>query len=358
MSVKRSIPLILLILIGLLTSACGSGQPMNMSWSGLSVSSDSSVAYLANGLHIYAVNTADGTQLWKFPAEANASAAFYATPVLSQDGTQLLIGDYGNVFHSLDPKTGTENWKYEQIQGRIVGSPLATADSIYVPSTDTHLYALTLQGQFRWSFKASHALWAQPVTDGKLIYVASMDHFIYAIDPQNGAEKWKLDLGAAIYAAPLLDNNILYVGTLGNKMLAVDLASQKISWSYETTGGIWGTPVIKDGIVIFGDTVGTVYFLKAKEGVEASPEVPHQDMSFIAGPALTSDGVLFATEEGSLIGMDIKGAELYRPSVVGKVYTTPIVINDSFLVAVTSGDHALAMKEKTNGQKWQNFVAK
>ncbi|HPH95203.1 MAG TPA: PQQ-like beta-propeller repeat protein [Anaerolineaceae bacterium] len=352
---KRSLPLILLIVIGLLISACGSGQPMNMSWAGLSASKDAKVAYLANGLHVYAVNVADGTQLWKYPEQANAAAAFYATPVLSQDGTQLLVGDYGNVFHSLDPQTGAEKWKYDQIKGRIVGSPLATADGIYVPSTDHNLYALTLEGQFRWSFTATHAIWAQPVTDGKLIYAASMDHFIYAIDPQNGIEKWKLDLGGAIYAAPLLDNGVLYVGTLANQIVAVDTLTQKILWTYATEGGIWGTPILKDGKLYTGDTAGYPYILDIKNGTGL--KLPALKGAIIAGPVFTDNGFIIVTEGGTIYFKDLEGNAVSEASVTGKLYTSPVLAGGDVLLAENSSSFALQLMNVSGGQKW-SFEAK
>ena len=51
-----------------------------------------------------------------------------------------------------------------------------------------------------------------------------MDHYLYCLDAETGAEIWKRKFGGAMAEQPTLDaaNGILYVGAFDGKVYAVD----------------------------------------------------------------------------------------------------------------------------------------
>ena len=51
-----------------------------------SVTADGETAYLAFSTQIIAINLSSGTEIWRFPAEADAKISFYAAPVMTEDG--------------------------------------------------------------------------------------------------------------------------------------------------------------------------------------------------------------------------------------------------------------------------------
>ena len=144
---KRLILLIPLILMMLLTACAGRSSMVASGWA--SVTADENTAYLAFNTQIIAVNLANGTEVWRYPAEAEANITFYAPPVLTEDG-QLIAGSYNHVLYSLNPQNGQLNWKFEGATGRYIDSPLVTSTNIFAPSADHNLYALSLNGQSIW----------------------------------------------------------------------------------------------------------------------------------------------------------------------------------------------------------------
>ncbi len=131
-----------IIVISLLVTACSGAAPG--SWPGLTVNQDT--AFVADASFVYSVKLSDGTLAWKYPAAATAGQSFYAPPVLSPDGKQLLVGDYATTLTSLDPTNGNMIWSFKDAKGRWIGSPLMTADTIFAPNADDNLYALDFQG--------------------------------------------------------------------------------------------------------------------------------------------------------------------------------------------------------------------
>jgi len=340
------------LVLSLLVTACSGAAPG--SWPGLTVNQDS--AFVAYASYVYSIKLSDGTLAWKYPAAASAAQSFYAPPVLTPDGKQLLVGDYGTTLTSLDPTNGNMVWSFKDAKGRWIGSPLATVDTIYAPNADNSLYALDFQGKQKWKFTTKAALWAQPVTDGKVIYQASMDHFLYAIQPQDGKQIWATNLGAAIVISPLLDSNgILYVGSLGNEVLAVQASNGNILWRTATTGAVWSQIVLNNGTLYAGDLSGAIYAISADAGKILWQQEPG---GVITGSlAVIPNGLVYGTDTGVLAAIDFKGNPLWSKTFNGKLYTSPVLQSDRIYIAITgSTDNSLLVALDTSGnQKW-SFV--
>ena len=232
---KRLTLISLVLLAAVLLSACTAGASAT-TWPGLAA--DTKLAYLADGSYVYAVRLSDGAKSWQYPAKAGTQL-FYANPVLTSDG-QLLVGSAGHDYelNSLDITTGQPKWTAPFVgTDRWVASPLVVGDTVYAANNDGTLYVLKLAtGDKLWSLHISQELWGAPVTDGKLIFVTSLDHFLYAVDPIEHTIVWKVNLGGSAPGSPVVssDGKTLYVGSFAKKVFAVDIASGSVRWTADT----------------------------------------------------------------------------------------------------------------------------
>src|SRR5947209_11215555 len=64
----------------------------------------------------------------------------------------------------------------------------------------------------RWAFKTGNAIDSAPAVAGGVVYVASADKHVYALDLKTGREKWKAKLGGPIKASPAVRGDRVYVG--------------------------------------------------------------------------------------------------------------------------------------------------
>ena len=92
-----------------------------------------------------------------------------------------------------------------------------------------------------------------------------MDHFLYAINVQDGSKIWSVDLGGPALATPLLAQGHPLCGHAGNQMIAVDTANGNVQWKYDTKGPVWSAPVLKI-MIYFGDLSNNIYAVTSKEG--------------------------------------------------------------------------------------------
>lgn len=336
----------------LLLSAC-TGFSTASGWPGLAVQQDTVVVAYGGG--VMAVKLSDGNQLWRVPDKADPMKQYFATPSFLNG--QVLVGDYANTLHSLDITSGAEKWSYSEAQGRFIGGALVTGELVLAPSVDNHLYALNSQGQFAWKFLAKNDIWAAPVSDGTLAYVAGMDRSLYAVRVKDGTSVWSVELGAAILSAPALSaDGVVYVATMGKEVIAVEASSGAILWRTPTAGILWASPVVKDGVIYIGDVEKKAYALDAKTGAELwKLEMPS---AIYGAAAVMPSSLLFVTDAGDLVAVSFKGEKLWSQRINGKLYTTPVVAGEKVIVAVKESEKLLFAYDFSGKELWSVNVPK
>jgi len=351
LKIHRLLLFALFAIAALALSACSGSRSIVNNWPGLAA--DTEKAYVADGSFIYAVSLNNGAEAWRYPAQGNNAFHYYANPVLTPDG-QLLIGSAGTKhdFVSINPATGKDNWAapFTKAQGIWVASPLVLNNLIYAPNTDGNLYILDMDGSFVDSVHIGGALWSAPVTDGKYIYVASLDHHLHIIDPANLQSNKTVDLGGAIPGGPSVSSNGVYVGTFTSKLEQVTPDGNHKAVA-ESKSWIWGTPALDDNTLYYADLEGNVYSLDLTTGNQNWQSVK-PDGPIAASPVIVGDQIFVVTEAGSLVVLDRDG-KFQSYQVGGKIYTTPVVSNDLILITPYQADFVLVALDANGKQAWK-----
>src|SRR3990172_13410373 len=74
--------------------------------------------------------------------------------------------------------------------------------------------------------------------------------------PQRLESLWTFQAGSGIESTAAISNGIVYVGSLDGYLYAVDLQSGKLKWKYQATDEIKSSPSVYRGTVYFGDEKG------------------------------------------------------------------------------------------------------
>lgn len=349
------IPLIVMvsILAALLLSACSGALPYR-SWPGVTASQG--VAYLAYQNGVFALDLDSGELLWRYPAEPEGGKAFFAPPVRTD--SQVVAGDYSNTLYGINSETGKQEWTFNQGTGNFVASPLVVNDTILAPSANHFLFALDLDGKLRWKFETKNVLWSQPVSDGETVYLSAMDHNMYALNLADGSLVWKTDLESALMSSPVLaEDGTLYVNTMGGTTFAVNSADGSVLWSVETGAHLWGSPVLHENVLYFGGAGGKIFAVSTEADAGSDRILWEFDAAspIIGTGALLPDGVVFPTEGGTVVAIGFDGKRLWYETLNGKLYTTPVVANDTILVAATEGEQVVTAFDLSGDEKW-SFV--
>jgi outer membrane protein assembly factor BamB len=349
---SKSISILLFFLIASLTLAgCAGGTNAASSWPGLNA--DQEHAYVAFNQFVYAINLSNGLEKWRYPIEADNKVTFFATPELTQDG-QLLVGDYANKLHSLNPATGTETWVFAEAIDRYISAPLAFNERIFAPNSGHQIYALDNSGKMLWEFETGGPLWAKPTTEEgcDCIYIPSMDHHMYAVNAGTGELKWQSEaFGGSIVGNPTMDEDgTIYFGTFGSEVIALDSQTGTIIWRTPTTDWVWGGPQLFQNQLFVGDLSGILYALDSKTGTIKWQK--QLDGSITASPLVTDDAIYIPTENGFFYALDLVGNNLWNKQFETKLHTTPVKSGDLILLAANGGDELLYALETNGNQKW------
>lgn len=356
MKKQRLLFTLAILFLPLLLSACG-GQSF-ASWPGVTVNGER--AYLAFNQFIYAVNLQDGELVWRFPPkDPEKNISFYAPPALTPEG-DLIAGGYtqsgaNSKLYSLDAATGQFNWVYEQESFSYIAQPLVTPNGIFAPNADGKLYALDFQKNFLWSFPTKRAIWANPTTNETCdcIFLASMDHYLYALDAQTGNLEWKSeDLGGALASSPTFGaDETIYIGTSGDRMLALDAQEEgKIRWEYLSEGWIWSGVALDEGILYFGDLDGFLYALDAATGEEIWKI--QSDGAILSKPLVLDGRIYYTTENTTIYAVNLQGAPIWQRDASAKVYGPVQASNGILVVATTDLEKPLIAYNEDGDLKW------
>jgi len=352
MQKRKSTIIGLIAVLAALLAGC-TGTPAPSGWPA-SLLVDKTI-YTASGAHVYGVNAETGVEIWRFPLKPEGTKIFGAAPYLV-DG-QLIAGSYDHKLHSLNPDSGREIWVNSDATERWIGSPIAVDGLILAPNADHNLYAINANGVVQWKFTAKNGLWNQPVTDGKSVFVSSMDKNLYALNPKSGKVLWSVDLGGSVlFSQAIADDGILYIATFNNEILAISPDSGKILWKVPTDGTVWEPVVVKDGTLYAGDQSGKVFALSTKDGSKVWDL--SVNASVIGGVVLTEKGLFFGTghinsgDAGEAMLVSTSGQKVWSQPVGGKLYSRPVVNGNLVIFGVFEGDKTLAALDDNGKIVW------
>jgi len=370
---------ILLVAVILLAAVLLSGCTGSTTWFGLSASGG--VAYIANNTAVHAIDIKTGKEIWSFSGEKSTGFSFGRSPKLfdlnplvTEDGL-VIIASSGNdhTLYAVNPKdipdpskpTPNISWKFADAKGHWIALPLIIDDRLFAPNADGKIYVLDLtDGQsikkavkiiepFKDTQGQPGRLWAQPVTDGKLLYVTSLDRSVFAIDLQTYEIVWHEDLAGAIPGGAVFGSDgMLYVGSFDKQLEKFDPATGKHTPVVDTKGWIWGTPVADGDNIYFGDANGYFYSYSVTAG-KLNWEPIKLDESITASPLVLADRVLVVAESGKAYSIDAAGSKtLWFEPAKGKAYTAPVSSDDTVLVSYIESDYYLIALDNDGHQKW------
>jgi len=193
------------------------------------------------------------------------------------------------------------------------------------------------------------------VTDGKHVFVGTVDHQLVALDAQTGQQTWKIDLNASLLASPALTaDGTLYVGTIAGDLYALKSADGSKIWHVTLDGNIWSAPAV-DGMQLYigtsKGTAGTFYAINTADGTTAWTH--DQPDSIIASPLVLPDQVIYVSDGGHVQSLNRNGTSKWVADIQGaKIDTAPILAGNLIIVAPMQTQFILAAYDQNGAQKW------
>jgi len=243
-------------------------------------------------------------------------------------------------------------------------------------------------GGVKWTLKTGGPIVASPAIADGVIYIPSMDTYLYAIDQETGKEKWKYKSSMPIASSPAVAGGLLYFVSSAGALGAIDIASGKIKWvlptEYErrfeaknlhgyppaaqTIPDAWdiftSSPAVANGKVFFGSGDGNVYAADAQTGVLqwkfATKDVVHSSPAVVGNTVYVGswDSYLYALDaETGLEKWSFKsGEDATIHNQVG-FQSSPAVVDGTVYVGCRDA-HVYAIDAATGRKKWDYPTSK
>ena len=186
----------------------------------------------------------------------------------------------------------------------------------------------------KWSFKTGGPIVASPAIADGVVYIGSMDGYLYAIDESTGKEKWKFKSSMPIASSPAVANGTLYFVSSRGSLAALDIATGKVKWVLPTE-------------------YERKFEAKNLHGYpSAAQTIPDAYDLFMSSPAVDSGKVYFGSGDGNIYAADAEtGVLQWKFPTYDVVHASPAVVNNT--VYVGSWDSYLYAIDATTGQqKW------
>jgi outer membrane protein assembly factor BamB len=151
-----------------------------------------------------------------------------------------------------------------------------------------------------WKCPTGNAINANPGAGGGLVYVASTDNSVYAVNAATGRQAWSVQTGQ-VTAAPEVVGDVVCLSTSAGHFYALRVADGGHAWDVDTSApAIYKrTWAVDAGNVIFGTTT--------------SPPQAHD-------AATGTKGVRFSTQEPYVVGLSTADGILYAIDAFGMLY--------------------------------------
>ena len=216
--------------------------------------------------------------------------------------------------------------------------------------------------------------WSGPTVQDGIIYVASKDGGVVAVNSSNRDVLWFYEmvttsgggLGCgptsnpmAIYSTPIVYGDSVYVGTYSGEVYALSTADGENIWVYPPKGegyigAVVGSPVIANGIIYASSSDGKVYALNTTNG-KRKWETDHALADKLwTSPAVVGDTLYISTFDGHIHALSIETGGLLAWSFQSEAgFVSSPVIYEGTMFLGSFDRYLYAIKIGSNVSMWK-----
>jgi outer membrane protein assembly factor BamB len=291
-----------------------------------------------------------------------AAAAVYADT--------LFVGSSSGKFFALRAADGKVRWR-KQI-GSVACAPLVSGGLLYIATTDGVMTAIDAQTNAeKWRYQSRGPIEQTPTIVGDVIYFANEADQVVALDAGNGKFKWQYksetpeEYTLRGHAGVTIDGELIYTGFSNGTMVALRKDTGSVAWSTSLKGDaerfmdVDATPLVLGDLVYTSSSSGGVFALDKMTGL-VKWRVPFYDVATPSANGnvggIATDGKLLYVSVADLgtYAIDLEGNIVWRVGARGGGEPgTPVLYND--LVMYSLAEDGLFLAERRTGRTVEFF---
>jgi outer membrane protein assembly factor BamB len=218
---------------------------------------------------------------------------------------------------------------------------------------------------------AKYYLKLSPTIRYGMVYSASADGSVVALDAKTGASKWSANIKLPISGGPGTGDGQVYIGSSEAYVIALDAQTGTQRWRTRVPSEVLTAPVSEDGVVVVRTIDGKITGLSATDGKQIWQQthpVPVLSLRGSSTPILFRGAVFIGFSDGKLSAILLKDGRLLWSSRVAlprgrtelermvDIDSEPLV--DEFVVhAVTFQGNIATMETRSGRVLWRRDMS-
>lgn len=246
-------------------------------------------------------------------------------------------------------------------------APAIDGQMIYVASADGTVMALDkANGDVRWRQRTGEAITGGVGAAAGIVVFGTRDAQIIALSQTDGSRLWSSSVSSEVLAAPQTDGRVVAAQSVDGRLTALNANDGSQRWVYDSTVpalSLRGTskPLISGNTVVAGFASGIVAAIDATNGLliwEERVAVPQgrYDIDRIididGDPVLSGQTVFVSSFQGNLMGLDLATGRIVW-GMAGSSYNS-LTSGLGNIYWVNNFSHVIAIQNNTERVVWEN----
>lgn len=236
--------------------------------------------------------------------------------------------------------------------GGVEGAPAIVGGVVYVASLDKHLYAIDLAtGKQKWKVKLG-AMKASPAVKSERIYVGDLDGKFYCLKAADGSKVWEFEAQGEITAGANFHGNNVLIGSHDSTLYCIDAEGKKV-WDVKTDGPVNGAAAVIGDVTFVAGCDSILHILDAKSGKElGAVDLGGQAA---ATAAVVGDFAYIGTMANTVVAVDLKKkskAWAFEAAVRQQPFFASAAATGDIVVAGSRDKKVYGINPKTGKQAW------
>ncbi len=252
---------------------------------------------------------------------------------------------------SIAPNTNQLFWT-KQFGDWVRSSPTVHNDLVFIASDDDNIYALNATtGEEIWRYTTGDEVASSAAVAYGCVYVGSYDRKIYCLTETKGEFLWSFQTGGAIFSSPCVTENKVVFGSNDHKLYCLETTTGNHLWNYSTGGEVHSSPAVADGNIFFGSLDGKVYALDLTSGTLIwSSTIGSTTVS----PCVVN-GKVFISSSKTIYCLDASDGDLiWSYTTEGVIHSSPAIAGGNIYIGCN--DCKIYCLNAVNGQSKWNFT--
>lgn len=247
-------------------------------------------------------------------------------------------------------------------------TPVIDGDVIYSASENGNVYAINKDsGDVIWRSEIEGSIAGGVGAANGVVMLGTNEAEVVVLNQADGSEKWRTSVSSEVLSAPQTNGDVVVAQTVDGKLIALSFDDAELRWTYETTLPALtlrgtGQPIITNGgLVIAGFSNGTVVAVDAENGVfnwEQRVAIPEgrydiERVIDVDGRFKLDGTTLFASSyQGNLMAFDINSSRIVWGMEASSYHGIDIGFGNVYFSNDKS--HVIAVRSNSDNVVWEN----